>query len=1052
MNKTNFGSSILTVFACGLSMTTATAQVTLNPVPTRAFGHAKLAITTTSPNLVEGRELNSPQGVAIDTTTTPPGLYVADTSNNRVLGWKNGKAANGSLADVVIGQRDVNSTFAQGPGTANPAGLNSPTGLAVDRNGNLYVVDSGNNRILRFPKPFQQASDLIQPDLIIGQRSISSNSVNLGDINNRPSDKSVWTTNGNVTLIGGLLFDSAGNLWFSDAGNHRVLRYPAANLTGNLPSADLVLGQPDFTTNDPLIAGTVQNPPVRQRKTGMYQPSALAFDSAGRLFVADSYSRVLIYEPTFRNGKDASRIVGIIPPVPQGQPGRPIPNQWMILQASGVFTINNNLFVVDSGLNRILRFDPYDTWAAESTDQPSPAAKAVFGQPDLLSPQIDSSTLQPRPQKEASATTYLGPTFAAVAGSDIYLADTANHRVLVIPQQGGTSPALGSATNVYGQVAFNLNAPNLVEGRELYIYGGQVNTFNNSAQYSPSGGVAVDKNSDPPRLYIADTFNHRILGFKDARKVRPGDFADYVIGQLDLSHSQINAPTNDRNQPTDTGLFAPVGIAIDAAGNVWVADSGNGRVLRFPKPDFSVPQTSMPHANLLIGQASFNFSTPVATRSTMGVPAGITFSNDGHLIVSDRGHNRILLFRRPSGGDFSNGMQATIVVGQPDFTTSGFSNSDNRFNTPMHLAVDSDDRLYACDTGNGRILIYNNVVTANNDPGPAIAIATGLASGDSIHPQGITVSASTGEIWITDPSKNRVLRYPRFDFLISNAQADGGISSPFPLAVALDAFGNLLVADATNRVAFYYPSIDKLVNAASFLVRPLSPGLIASLFPSKGGATFGKNTAAYGGYPTPRELADVQVLFNDKPAPLYYVSPSQINFQVPFSAPTSGTVDIQVVQKSTGLIYAAGTASMATATPGFLTYNGTGQGQVLAQNDDGITLNTGTTPIARSKAITIYGLGFGLISPEQPDDMPPTAAVSMARKPVVVINTTILTDAQILYAGLTPGYVGLFQLNLLVPDAAPPSTAVPVVMQVDSIPSNQNTSGGRIATTIAVKQ
>ena len=143
---------------------------------------------------------------------------------------------------------------------------------------------------------------------------------------------------------------------------------------------------------------------------------------------------------------------------------------------------------------------------------------------------------------------------------------------------------------------------------------------------------------------------------------------------------------------------------------------------------------------------------------------------------------------------------------------------------------------------------------------------------------------------------------------------------------------------------------------------------------------------------------------------------------------------------------------MATATPGFLTYNGTGQGQVLAQNDDQVTLNTGSTPIARSKVITIYGLGFGLISADQPDDMPPTAAVAMTKKPVVVLATSILTDAQIQYAGLTPGYVGLFQLNLLVPDLVPPGTAIPIVMQVDSIPSNQSTAGARIATTISVKQ
>src|SRR5947209_378637 len=70
------------------------AQVTLNPSATRALGAARLeqlnagTITNIQPNLVEGRELNSPEGIALDTTSSPVHLYVADTFNNRVLGWK----------------------------------------------------------------------------------------------------------------------------------------------------------------------------------------------------------------------------------------------------------------------------------------------------------------------------------------------------------------------------------------------------------------------------------------------------------------------------------------------------------------------------------------------------------------------------------------------------------------------------------------------------------------------------------------------------------------------------------------------------------------------------------------------------------------------------------------------------------------------------------------------------------------------------------------------------------------------------------------------------
>ena len=69
------------------------AQITLNTVPTREIGQPQLlsnpfAIPNANPNLVEGRELSNPGGVALDTSVTPPRIYVADTGNNRILAWK----------------------------------------------------------------------------------------------------------------------------------------------------------------------------------------------------------------------------------------------------------------------------------------------------------------------------------------------------------------------------------------------------------------------------------------------------------------------------------------------------------------------------------------------------------------------------------------------------------------------------------------------------------------------------------------------------------------------------------------------------------------------------------------------------------------------------------------------------------------------------------------------------------------------------------------------------------------------------------------------------
>ena len=165
----------------------------------------------------------------------------------------------------------------------------------------------------------------------------------------------------------------------------------------------------------------------------------------------------------------------------------------------------------------------------------------------------------------------------------------------------------------------------------------------------------MDSSSDPPRLYVADTGNHRILAFKDARKVRPGQKADLVIGQGNddyrFQRSLVNYPADDSTTPSQSGLNAPVGIAVDSEGNLWVADYGNSRVLRFPRP-FDKTQHA---ADIVLGQTSFSSQLTDATIRTMARPFGLAFFNDGHLAVSDSAHNRILIFQKDPARDSRTG-------------------------------------------------------------------------------------------------------------------------------------------------------------------------------------------------------------------------------------------------------------------------------------------------------------------------------------------------------------------------------------------------------------
>ncbi len=185
-----------------ISAQTTPPSTIFNPAPSRIVGQAFLqqsgVLTATAVNLVEGRELNRPSGIALDTSVSPPILYVADFGNNRVLAWKNAFGfMKGDTADLAIGQRDLFSTARQGPGPGTlSTGLFGPTGIAVDKKGALYVIDTGNNRILRYPAPLSQTGDLLQVDLIIGQKDFNGRSPNEG--NATPSEKTLAFFNGGI--------------------------------------------------------------------------------------------------------------------------------------------------------------------------------------------------------------------------------------------------------------------------------------------------------------------------------------------------------------------------------------------------------------------------------------------------------------------------------------------------------------------------------------------------------------------------------------------------------------------------------------------------------------------------------------------------------------------------------------------------------------------------------------------------------------------------------------------------------------------------------------
>jgi uncharacterized protein (TIGR03437 family) len=571
-----------------------------------------------------------------------------------------------------------------------------------------------------------------------------------------------------------------------------------------------------------------------------------------------------------------------------------------------------------------------------------------------------------------SASLYFPAGLAVDSAGDLYIADTLNYRIRKV--SGGVIAT--------------------VAGNGVPGFSGD-NGPATSAQLNSPQAIALDSAGD---LYIADVSNYRI------RKV-----ADGVITTMAGGGSLLG----DNVPATSAQLVLPNGVAVDSAGNLYLADTRDGLIRKVSNGVIATVAGNR--------QQSFSGDNSPATGAALNFPAGIAFDAAGNLYIADTGNNRI---RKVSNGTI------TTVAGGGGSSDDNIPATSAQLYGPTSVAVDPAGNLYFPDANrirkvsNGVIATVagNGVQGFNGDNIPA-------ASAQLEHPWGVAVD-SAGRLYITEAFRVRKVSNGVITTIAGNGtygfSGDNGPATSAqlfgPTGIAVDSAAKVYIADAANnRIRVLTPPppiIESVVNAASFVGGPVSPGELVTIF----GTGIGPAAAA-GAATDPANgklatiIGGVQVLFNGVPAPMIYASSTQVSAVVPYEMATVANPSVWI--NFAGQTSNAYQLSVAAAAPGLFAQNASGSGPGAILNQDN-SLNGPNHGAANGSIVQVFLTGEGLTTPQAATGAITTAALPPPQvTPAPVQPVRVYLDGQqvpYMYAGEAPGMVaGVMQLNVQIP-------------------------------------
>jgi sugar lactone lactonase YvrE len=408
---------------------------------------------------------------------------------------------------------------------------------------------------------------------------------------------------------------------------------------------------------------------------------------------------------------------------------------------------------------------------------------------------------------------------------------------------------------------------------------------NGVAGFLGDAGAATDANINFPlgiasdaagNLYIADQLNNRI------RKVGTDGVISTVAGNGTSGFS------GDAAAATSAMLSFPVGVALDSAGNIYVADALNRRIRKISGGNINTIAGT--------GDAGNTGDGASATAATMSFPVGLVVDPAGNIYIADMIDNVI----RKIGTD---GNIATIAGnGTAGFFGDGGPALGAQLSLPEGLALDSAGNLYIADVGNHRIREMTTDGNITTIAGSGFVRGFAGDGGQAVngvlnYPYGIALDKA-GNVFIADLGNNRIrmLRTDRTIVTVAGNgtygdQGDGGAAKSaqfrFPHAVAVDGAGRIFVSDTQNSRIRLLTPVPQTTNAAPPLI---SSSDIVRSGPDSWVEIYGSNLA--GG-----SAADTKVMVSGQDAYVSYVSPNQVNAKVP-STVGAGRQGIMVITPS----------------------------------------------------------------------------------------------------------------------------------------------------------